>query len=111
MAIKSKYIFQTHPLVMSEDLPAVPEELRTAFSEDYRPILCEDPYDCRGYPNHNLKGRLNDFRTLDIDFGGIFYRLVYRVYESPAPKRVYVVSFAEHDPAYDKAKERTGRAR
>lgn len=55
---------------MSQDLPALPEELRTAFTEDYRPILCEDPYDCRGYPNHNLKGRLNDFRSLDIDFGG-----------------------------------------
>ena len=111
MATKSKYIFQTHPLLISEDLPALPSELRTAFSEEYRSILSADPYDCRGFPNHNLKGRLQDLRTLDIDFAGISYRLVYRVYEYPAPKRVFVVSFDEHDAAYDKAKERTGRAK
>lgn len=96
---------------MSVDLPALPEELRTQFSDDYRSILSDDPYGCRGYPNHNLTGRLKDFRTLEIDFEGISYRLVYRVYESPAPKRIFVVSFAEHDPAYEKAKERTGRVR
>ncbi|HEY9850396.1 MAG TPA: hypothetical protein V6D28_13100 [Leptolyngbyaceae cyanobacterium] len=111
MAAKSKYIFQIHPLVISEDLPALPSELIAAFSDEYRPILSSDPYGCKGFPNHDLKGRLQDFRTLDIDFGGISYRLVYRVYESPAPKRVYVVSFVEHDPAYDLAKERMGRAK
>lgn len=108
---KSKYIFQIHPLVISEDLPELPPELITAFSDEYRSILSADPYNCEGFPNHDLKGRLKDFRTLEIDFEGISYRLVYRVYESPVPKRVYVVSFAEHNPAYDKAKERMGRAK
>ena len=111
MAAKSKYIFQIHPLVLSEDLPALPSELIKAFSDEYRPILSADPYGCKGFPNHDLKGRLENFRTLEIDFEGISYRLVYRVYESPTPKRVYVVSFAEHDPAYDLAKERMGRAK
>ncbi|MGA9381602.1 MAG: hypothetical protein WBV73_22810 [Phormidium sp.] len=108
---KSKYIFQIHSLVISEDLPELPLDLRTAFSDEYRSILSADPYNCKGFPNHDLKGRLEDFRTLEIDFEGISYRLVYRVYETPAPKRVYVVSFAEHNPAYDKAKERMGRAK
>jgi len=111
LATRSNYLFQTHPLVISEDLPALPPELRTAFSNEYRSMLATAPYGCRGFPNHDLKGRLEDYRTLDIDFEGISYRLVYRVYESPAPKRVYVVSFDEHNPAYNKAKERTGRAK
>lgn len=108
---KSRYIFQIHPLVISEDLPELPPELVTAFSDEYRSILSVDPYNCEGFPNHDLKGRLKDFRTLEVDFEAISYRLVYRVYETPAPKRVYVVSFAEHNPAYDKAKERMGRAK
>lgn len=111
MAIRSKYLFQTHALVMSEDLPSLPSELRTIFLNEYRPILSADPYGCNGLPNHELTGRLKDYRTLDIDWEGVSYRLVYRVYESPAPKRVFVVSFDEHDAAYDKAKERTGRKR
>ena len=31
---------------------------------------------------------------------------VYRIYEKPAPKRVFILSFAEHDLAYEKAKDR-----
>jgi len=34
---------------------------------------------------------------------GVAYRLVYRIYEKPSPRRVLVISFAEHDPAYEKA--------
>jgi hypothetical protein len=26
-----------------------------------------------------------------------------RIYEKPSPRRVLVISFAEHDPAYEKA--------
>ncbi len=111
MAIRSKYLFQTHALVISEDLPALPPELRTTFLNEYRPILSADPYGCSGLPHHDLTGRLIDYRTLDIDWEGVSYRLVYRVYETPSPRRVYVVSFDEHDPAYEKAKERTGRKR
>ncbi len=34
------------------------------------------------------------------------YRLVYQVRDSPAPRRVVVISFDEHDAAYQKAKMR-----
>ena len=111
MAIRSKYLFQTHALVISEYLPALPPELRTTFLNEYRSILSADPYGCSGLPNHALTGRLRDYRTLDIDWEGVSFRLVYRVYETPAPKRVYVVSVDEHDPAYEKAKERSRRKR
>lgn len=102
---------KTHPKFDSEDLPALPEELRNIYENVYRPTLLADPYNCDGFPHHALKGRLDDCRTLEINWNGISYRLVYRIYESPTPKRVLLISFEEHDPAYDKAKERTGRAR
>ncbi|MDJ0689275.1 MAG: hypothetical protein QNJ41_12270 [Xenococcaceae cyanobacterium MO_188.B32] len=43
---------------------------------------------------------------MEIDWNRISYRLVYRIYKKPAPKRVFILSFAEHDPAYEKAKNR-----
>jgi hypothetical protein len=50
---------------------------------------------------------------LDISWEGNpnAYRLVYRVYEKPAPRRVLVLSFDEHDLAYEKAKARAERKR
>jgi mRNA-degrading endonuclease YafQ of YafQ-DinJ toxin-antitoxin module len=89
----------------------LPTELKEDFRELYKPILMAAPYRCGGFPNHALTGRLKDYRTLEIDWEGISYRLVYRIYESPTPKRVLVVSFDEHDPAYEKAKQRTGRTK
>jgi mRNA interferase RelE/StbE len=111
VATKSNYLFQKHLKVDREDLPALPTELQEDFEQIYKPILMVDPFRCGGFPNHALKGRLKDYRTLEIDWDGVSYRLVYRIYESCVPKRVFVVSFAEHDPAYDKAKERTGRSK
>jgi len=111
VAAKSNYLFRKHPKIDTEDLPALPIELQEDFAELYKPILMTDPYRCGGFPNHALIGNLKDYRTLDIDWAGVSYRLVYRVYESPAPKRIYVVSFDEHDPAYEKAKERSPRKR
>ena len=101
-----KYIVQPKPEVISQDLPALPPELETAFKEEYTPILAADPIKCSGYPNHALEGRLKGYRTFDIDFNGVSYRLVYQIRDSPAPRRVVVVSFDEHDPAYEKAKMR-----
>jgi hypothetical protein len=111
VATKSNYLFQKHPQIESEDLLTLPTELQEDFRELYKPILITDPYRCGGFPNHALSGRLKDYRTLEIDWEGISYRLVYRVYESPTPKRVLVVSFDEHDPAYEKAKQRTARTK
>ncbi len=111
MAAKSNYLFRKHPKIDTEDLPVLPIELQDDFSQLYKPILMNDPYRCCCFPNNALIGILMDYRNLDIDWAGVSYRLVYRVYESPAPKRVYVVSFDEHDAAYDKAKERSRRQR
>ncbi len=109
--MKSNYLFQKHSKIESEDLPALPYELQEDFRDLYKPILMADPYRCSGFPNHTLSGKLKDYRTLEIEWAGISYRLVYCVYESPAPKHVFVVSFDEHNPAYQKAKQRTGRAK
>lgn len=111
MATKSNYVFQKHPQIESEDLLTLPTELKEDFRELYKPILMADPYRCGAFPNHALSGRLKDYRSLEIDWEGISYRLVYRVYESPTPKRVFVVSSDEHDSAYEKAKQRTGRTK
>ncbi|MGB3201651.1 MAG: hypothetical protein WBA99_12155 [Nodosilinea sp.] len=53
--------------------------------------------------SHALKGQLSHYRAIEIDWNGVAYRLVYRIYDSPAPRRVVVLSFAEHDPAYERA--------
>jgi hypothetical protein len=78
VATKSNYLFQKHPQIESEDLLTLPIELQEDFRELYKPILMADPYRCGGFPNHALTGRLKDYRTLEIDWEGISYRLVYR---------------------------------
>ncbi len=88
---------------MGEDLNQLPQILNHRFWEEYKSILENNPDHCGGLPNHALKGKLKGYRALEIDWNGVAYRLVYRVYEKPSPRRVLVISFAEHDPAYDKA--------
>ena len=111
MATKFRYVLKIHPLVNREDIPDLPAELRADFFEVFIPILTTDPYNCEGFPYHKLKGRLKGYHALEIEWLGNpnAYRLVYRIYEKPAPKRVLIISFAEHDAAYDRAKQRTGR--
>ena len=106
MGTKSKYRVKLNQLVKEKDLPELPPELRQDFQDICNSIFVEDPYNCFGFDSHNLKGDLKGYRALEIDYNGISYRLVYRIYEKPAPKRVLIVSFAEHDPAYERAKER-----
>lgn len=106
MGTKSKYQVKVNHLVREVDLPQLSSELRQDFQDICNSIFVEDPYNCFGLNSHNLKGDLRGCRALEIDWNGISYRLVYRIYEKPAPKRVFVLSFAEHDPAYEKAKER-----
>jgi Txe/YoeB family toxin of Txe-Axe toxin-antitoxin module len=103
---KSKYRVTVNNLVREKDLPILPEALKKDFEDFCNSIFVEDPYDCFGLDHHTLKGDLRGYRALEIDYNGISYRLVYRIYEKPAPKRVLIISFAEHDPAYEKAKQR-----
>ena len=72
----------------------------------YQQILAIAPYQLFGLASHNLTGKLKGYRAIEIDYQGIAYRLVYKIHEKPAPKRVVILSFAEHDPAYEKAKKR-----
>ena len=106
MGTKSKYRVKVSHFVIKEDLPQLPAELRQYFSAICNSIFVEDPYNCFGLNSHNLKGDLRGYRALEIDWNQISYRLVYRIYEKPAPKRVLILSFAEHDPAYEKVKAR-----
>ncbi len=106
MATRSKYQVKVNNLVREQDLPNLPKELSNDFEDFCNSIFVEDPYDCFGLDNHTLKGGLRGYRALEIDHNQISYRLVYRIYEKPTPKRVMILSFAEHDLAYEKAKER-----
>lgn len=97
--------------MQTEDLPTLSQDLRADFQDICESVFTVAPLTCLGLPNHTLTGELLGCRALEIDWDGTAYRLVYRIYESPAPRRVLVLSFDEHDPAYDKAKARTGRKR
>jgi len=107
--VGSKYILQTHPSMVREDFKELSTFLVNQFWEHYKPLLQTEPflqtepYNCSGFPNHALKGKLRGYRALEIGWEDVAYRLVYRVYEKPSPRRVLVISFAEHDPAYEKA--------
>ncbi|ABW29240.1 hypothetical protein [Acaryochloris marina] len=109
----TRYHLKVHPKVTSEDVHILPEDLKTDFEEIFKPVLQEDPHKCDFLPWHNLTGGLQNYRALEIEWEGDpnAYRLVYRICEKPAPKRVEILSFAEHDPAYEKAKERLRRRR
>ncbi|MEY3868312.1 MAG: hypothetical protein RLZZ338_2203 [Cyanobacteriota bacterium] len=109
MTTKSRYLLKTHPDFDREDMPSLPQELREDFSKIYKPLLMTDPYNCQGYPTYGKRGDLAGYRALEIDYGEIAYRLVYRIYDASAPKWVKIISFDEHDPAYEKAKIRTSR--
>jgi len=75
--------------------------------------LQTEPYKCEGFPHHALKGELAGYYALGIEWEGNpnAFRLVYRIYDKPAPRTVAIISFDKHDPAYDKAKNRARRKR
>ncbi len=107
MAILDK--IQIHPLVSTEDLPTLPEQLQIDFAI-YRLLLARNPQKPR-LPGHNLTGELLGYRVLEVEWEGDLnaYRLIYHIYDKPAPRRVLIVSFAEHDSAYSKAKARSAK--
>jgi mRNA interferase RelE/StbE len=107
--LKSRYLVKSHRLVEEQDLGELTPELLEIFADIRQSVLVADPYGCLGLPNHSLRGELVNHRALEIDWNGVAYRLVYRIYETPAPRRVVILSFAEHDPAYDRALERKPR--
>ena len=88
-----------------DDISLLPSQLQINWQK-YPKILALDPYQTLGIPSHNLTGKLKGCRALEINWNEVEYRLVYRIYEKPSPKRVVILSFAEHDPAYEKAQNR-----
>lgn len=104
MGSKPNYIVQRVPEI-PEDLSELPIELQKNLPI-YQQILAIAPHQLFGLASHNLTGKLKGYRAIEIDYQGIAYRLVYKIHEKPAPKRVVILSFAEHDPAYEKAKKR-----
>ncbi len=106
MAIRAKYFLQVHPLVLSEDLPNLPTVLQADFEGLFKPILQSSPETGGILSCHKLKGDLRGYHALEILYDEAEYRLVYRIYEKPTPKRVRVISFDIHDPAYEKGKQR-----
>jgi len=91
---------------MQEDFPLLPSELLEDFANVIKPLLQLDPLNfCGTYSSHALLGDLQGYRALEIDFENL-YRLVYRIYDKPSPRRVVIISFGEHDPAYENAKQR-----
>lgn len=104
-----KYLLRVHPQVASQDLQCLPPELEELFSGAIQQQLVTNPTASTRFSNHLLSGNLLGYWALEIDWGGTAYRLVYRIYEKPAPRRVFVISFDEHDSAYEKAKARGGR--
>jgi mRNA interferase RelE/StbE len=105
---KSKYLIKVRPQVESDDLVALPDEIRDIY-RDLIEVLELDPHDCLGLPSHSLRGLLMGCRAIEISVNE--YRLVYKIHEKPAPRRVEVLSFAEHDPAYELATERIGKSK
>jgi len=103
VGIKSKYQVKTRQEVRETDLLNLSQELQEIFQDICDAVFVVDPHNCSGFPNHALKGKLKGYRALEIDWNQVSYRLVYRIYEKPSPRRVLVISFAEHDPAYEKA--------
>lgn len=100
-----------HPLVEKKDLPGLPKELQQDFRSLFVPILQIEPHRCQGLPCHKLERELKGWQALEIDECGVAYRLVYRIYDMPGVMRVDIESFDVHDPAYEKAKERTYKQR
>ena len=107
----TKYQLKIHPLVLTKDIPDLPEDLKTDFDRIFKFVLQLDPHNCLGLPCHSLTGKLKNWQALEIEWDGEpnAYRLVYRIFDKPAPKHIRVISFAPHDPAYDKAKLRLGK--
>jgi hypothetical protein len=72
--MKSNYLFQKHPKIESEDLPALAAELQEDFRDLYKPILMTDPYRCGGFPQPHFNRKVEGYRTLEIEWAGISYR-------------------------------------
>jgi mRNA interferase RelE/StbE len=95
--------FELFDALLSQD-PYCPENL---LDDDF-----ETDTGIRFY-SHDLdpSRELSGCRALDIIYLQEHYRIVYRVDNRPKFRRVDIISFDRHNPAYDKAANRTFRSR
>lgn len=107
VATENNYRVRLHSEVTQIDVPELPLGLQQDLARYQQALALGERKLCR-IPNHALRGQLRGYRALEIDWEGTAYRLVYRVYEAPTPRRVVVLSFAEHDRAYERAIARRG---
>ncbi len=110
MATQSRYNVRVSHLLLKEDLPELPKQLRDDFLF-YQQQLVRNPQNPPRIPSHRLDGTLKNHRVLEIEWAGIEYRLVYRIHDQPAPRWVEILSFAEHDLAYARANTRLERGK
>ncbi len=100
MGTKAKYLLKKHPLVEKEDLLKLPSQLQKDYYSIIEKVLKTDPQNGgKLFDTHNLKGRLQGYRALEIDNYNyeINFRLVYRICEKPSPRRVEIISIGEHE--------------
>ena len=104
--VKSLYAIQENQLVIQQDIPKLAVPIQKLYPS-LKQLLSTSPLQTNQYfPSHALKGDLANYRALEVDWDDSAYRLIYRVVDSPFPKTVRIISFDEHDPAYDSAKQR-----
>ena len=109
------YDIYLHPCIRSQDLERLPPSLIEAFNKVYYPDLEKTPYPGTSkVKKHRLPDKpLDGYYAIEIDwkeeFEGDIFKLCYRIVYSidSTNKRVYVISYGDHNPAYDSAKQRT----
>jgi len=107
---KSDYRVRALQAVLDNDFPELPSYLKDELQAFYAPLLGRDPHSLLGKAsNHRLRGILQGFRAIDRIGDDESYRLVYRILDKPAPRTVWIYSFAEHDLAYERAQLRRQR--
>jgi mRNA interferase RelE/StbE len=117
----SQFFVKKHPAIKSEDFPNLPSHLVDYF-ELFEGLLALAPYNPEslldnefehesgiGFDSHDLDSNreLANHRALDIIYLKQHYRVVYRIDERPDITRVDIYSFDRHNPAYDKAVNRS----
>ncbi len=99
------YLIRVKSEVYKEDLPILPSFIQGTFA-DICEVLKRDPIGCCGLLSKNKGGKLRGYRSISLDYGGIAYRIIYRICDRPAPRRVEIIAVGEHDVAYENAQGR-----
>jgi mRNA interferase RelE/StbE len=116
---KSRFYIRKDPALKTEDFPNLPDYL-VGYFELFEALLSENPYSPESlldgdfetetgirFYSHDLGRPLSEHRALDIVYLRQHYRVVYKIDDRPQAMKVNVYSFDRHDPAYDKAKNRS----